>query len=49
MPNTSASMDTVLQEALLYDWIVKPEKQAYQEDEVIFLNMIYEYRCVKNE
>ncbi|KAI3524005.1 hypothetical protein L1887_02587 [Cichorium endivia] len=39
MPNTSGSMDTFLQESLLYDWIVKPEKQPYQEDEELCSEM----------
>lgn len=33
IPNTSASFDTVLQENVLFDWIVKPEKKEYHEDE----------------
>lgn len=32
--SNSVSLDSVLQEDLLYDWIVETEKQALQEDEV---------------
>ena len=34
--NDSVSLDSVLQESLLHDWIVEVEKQALQEDEVCF-------------
>lgn len=34
--NDSVSLDSVLQESLLHDWIVEVEKQAFQEDEVCF-------------
>ncbi|KAM7484907.1 hypothetical protein LguiA_000916 [Lonicera macranthoides] len=33
--NDSVSLDSVLQESLLHDWIVEVEKQAFQEDEEI--------------
>nr|GEV40965.1 alanine--tRNA ligase [Tanacetum cinerariifolium] len=33
IPNTSVSLDTVLQENVLFDWIVKPEKKEYHEEE----------------
>lgn len=33
--SNSASLDSVLQEDLLYDWIVETEKQVVQEDEVL--------------
>lgn len=36
--NDSISLDNVLQENLLYDWIIEPEKQALQEDEVNILS-----------
>lgn len=49
MPSTSASLDNVLQEHLLYDWIVKPEKQAYQEDEELCSEMEYENGLLEYE
>ncbi|KAL4590314.1 hypothetical protein LXL04_003242 [Taraxacum kok-saghyz] len=53
MPNTSTSMDTLLQENLLYDWIVKPEKQPYQDDEELCSEMeqgdLYENGLVEYE
>ncbi|CAN4123247.1 unnamed protein product [Withania somnifera] len=35
MPSDPIFLDSVLQESLLYDWIVEPEKPALQEDEEI--------------
>ncbi|KAK2969657.1 hypothetical protein RJ640_025834 [Escallonia rubra] len=37
-PSDSLSLDSVLQEGLLSDWIVETEKQALQEDEEILYN-----------
>lgn len=34
--SNSVSLDNVLQEDLLSDWIVETEKQTLQEDEVLF-------------
>ncbi|KAM7527000.1 hypothetical protein LguiB_030410 [Lonicera macranthoides] len=31
--NDSVSLDSVLQESLLHDWIVEVKKPAFQEDE----------------
>nr|XP_043629860.1 uncharacterized protein LOC122601155 [Erigeron canadensis] len=49
MPNTSFSLDNVLQENLLYDWIVRPEKQAYQEDEELCSEMEFENGLLEYE
>ncbi|CAA0841959.1 hAT dimerisation domain-containing protein [Striga hermonthica] len=41
--SNSMSLDTVLQEDLLYDWIVETEKQALQEDEeILYTEMEHE-------
>lgn len=39
----STSLDSVLQEDLLYDWIVETEKQAVQEDEVLLEHELKTY------
>ncbi|KAI3696565.1 hypothetical protein L6452_28935 [Arctium lappa] len=39
VPYGSSSLDSILQECVLHDWIVKPEKQAYQEDEEVYSEM----------
>ena len=39
----STSLDSVLQEDLLYDWIVETEKQALQEDEVLLEHELKTY------
>ncbi|XP_071697105.1 uncharacterized protein [Rutidosis leptorrhynchoides] len=49
MASTSASLDNVLQEHLLYDWIVKPDKQAYHEDEDLCSEMEYENGLMEYE
>lgn len=51
--NDSVSLDSVLQEDLLYDWIVETEKQTLLEDEVpldhslfmVFLLVSSAYEC----
>ncbi|RWR95166.1 HAT dimerization domain-containing protein isoform 2 [Cinnamomum micranthum f. kanehirae] len=37
-PDDSISLDSVLSESLLDDWVVETEKPAFQEDEEIFYN-----------
>ncbi|XP_024958919.1 uncharacterized protein LOC112499878 [Cynara cardunculus var. scolymus] len=53
MPYGSASLDSILQENVLHDWIVKLEKQAYQEDEEVCSEMeqgdAYEYGFLEYE
>lgn len=38
--SNSVTLDSVLQEELLYDWIVETEKQALQEDEVKLVHLV---------
>lgn len=47
--NDSISLDTVLQENLLYDWLVEAEKQALQEDEEILYNEMEQVDAYENE
>lgn len=44
--NDSVSLDSVLQEDLLYDWIVETEKQTLQEDEVPLDHLLRTYFMV---
>uniref|UniRef100_A0A5B7A4G1 BED-type domain-containing protein n=1 Tax=Davidia involucrata TaxID=16924 RepID=A0A5B7A4G1_DAVIN len=45
----SISLDNVLQESLLLDWIVEPEKQALQEDEDILYNEMEQADAYEND
>ncbi|KAA8528167.1 hypothetical protein F0562_035582 [Nyssa sinensis] len=47
--NDSISLDSVLQESLLHDWIVDPEKQALQEDEDILYNEMDQVDAYEND
>lgn len=44
--SNSVSLDTVLQEDLLYNWIVETEKQTLQEDEVPLKHILRIYLIV---
>ncbi|XP_059632033.1 uncharacterized protein LOC132274713 [Cornus florida] len=47
--NDSISIDSVLQENLLHDWIVETEKQALQEDEETLYNEIEQVDAYEND
>ncbi|XWS53441.1 hypothetical protein CRYUN_Cryun10bG0001800 [Craigia yunnanensis] len=44
--NNSVSLDNILAERLLHDWIAEAEKRSWQEDEVSFFSTFFSYQSV---